>query len=134
MMYSILMSGWRIIYYEDTSSVSELFNFIEEQDLRVQAKLFAWINMLSEKGPNLIRPYADLLEDGIHELRIKLTGRQVRILYFFCFRNFIVLTHPFIKNTDKVPAGEIEKAKRLRKDFLKRYSETKLMEDYDEDL
>ena len=128
------MSGWRIIYYEDKSSVSELFNFIEEQDLRVQAKLFAWIDMLSEKGPNLIRPYADLLEDGIHELRIKLTGRQVRILYFFCFRNFIVLTHPFIKNTDKVPAGEIKKAKRLRKDFLKRFNETKLMEDYNEDL
>jgi hypothetical protein len=77
------MPGWRIIYYEDANSESEVYSYIEAQDLRVQAKLFAWIDMLSEKGPNLTRPYADLLEDGIHELRIKLTSRQVRILYFF---------------------------------------------------
>jgi phage-related protein len=86
------------------------------------------------KRPNLTRPYADLLGDGIHELRIKLTGKQVRILYFFCYRQYIILTHSFVKNTDKVPTNAINKAKRLREDFLKRYNETKLMEDNDEDL
>jgi len=128
------MSGWRIIYYEDADSVSELYDFIESQDVRVQAKLFAWINMLEEKGATLTRPYADLLEDGIHELRIKLTGKQVRILYFFCYRMYIVLTHSFVKSTDKVPENEIRKAKTYRDDFLKRFTEDKLKEKYDENL
>jgi phage-related protein len=128
------MSGWRIIYYEDSNSVSKLFDYIESLDLRVQAKLLAWFNMLEERGPTLTRPYADLLEDGIHELRIKLTGKQVRVLYFFCYQKYIILTHSFVKTTDKVPVSEINKAKKLRDDFLKRYDETKLMEEYNENL
>jgi hypothetical protein len=39
-------------------------------------------------GPTLPRPYADLLKDGIHELRIRLSGDHIRMLYFFCFRKF----------------------------------------------
>ncbi|MFQ5640927.1 MAG: type II toxin-antitoxin system RelE/ParE family toxin [bacterium] len=62
------------------------------------------------------------MEEGIHELRVKLSGEQTRILYFFCFRNLIVLTHAFIKSTDKVPKAEIIKAKKYRDDFLKRFS------------
>jgi phage-related protein len=63
------------------------------------------------------------LEDGIHELRIKLTGDQVRILYFFCYRDIIILTNSFEKHTDKVPKSEIKLAKINREDFLSRYTE-----------
>ena len=74
-------------------------------------------------APNLPRPYADLLEDGIHELRIKLKGTQVRILYFFCYQNIIVLTNVFDKHSDKVPKEQIKLAKENRIDFLNRFSE-----------
>jgi DNA-binding XRE family transcriptional regulator len=77
-------------------------------------------------GPNLPRPYADLLTDGIHELRVKLSGDEVRILYFFCFREFIVLTHSFIKRTRKVPQSEIDQARKYQADFLNRFDEDKL--------
>ncbi len=79
--------------------------------------------LLKEHGMNLHRPFADLLEDGIHELRMKITGDQVRVLYFFCFRDVIVLTHDFNKTSDKVPAREIALAKMCRMDFLNRYNE-----------
>jgi phage-related protein len=85
-------------------------------------------------GPILPRPYADILEEGIHELRIKLSGNQIRILYFFCYKNFIVLAHAIQKTTDKVPKSEIKKAQKYREDFLKRYTETQLKEVQDEDL
>ena len=85
-----------------------------------------WLEQLEEHGPMVPRPYADLLEDGIHELRFKLSGDQVRILYFFCYRDIIVLTHAFKKNTGKVPIAEIKKAKKYRSDFLKRNSESKI--------
>ncbi|MGO9372510.1 MAG: type II toxin-antitoxin system RelE/ParE family toxin [Syntrophobacteraceae bacterium] len=69
-----------------------------------------------------------MLEDGVHELRVKLSGNQIRVLYFFCYRDFIVLTNVYRKNTAKVPESEIRKAKRCRADFLARFDEEKLRE------
>jgi hypothetical protein len=77
-------------------------------------------------GPTLPRPYSDLLKDGIHELRIKLSGDQVRMLYFFCFRKFIVFYVAFVKNTDRVPEKFILRVKRYRDNFLQRITARKL--------
>jgi len=90
--------------------------------------------VLIEKNKEFSRPYADLLEDGIHELRIKLSGDQIRILYFFCYKNIIVLTHVFPKSTDKIPKPEIKKAKKYREDFLQRFIGTQLREIQNENL
>ena len=125
---------WKIIYYEDENSNSEIYEFIENLRINEQAKLSGWLSVLQEKGPELPRPYSDLLEDGIHELRIKLKGNQVRILYFFCFKEYIILTHSFIKRTDKVPEKEIKKAKKIRENFLKRFSEKTIKELYNENI
>ncbi len=38
---------------------------------------FGLSQLLEEKGPPLPRPYADLLTDGIHELRVKLSGIMI---------------------------------------------------------
>jgi len=100
--------------------------FIESRKGGDQAEIFALISALQERGPTLPRPYADLLEDGIHELRIRLYGDQFRVLYFFCFRRVIVLIHAFAKVTAKVPRVEIQKAKKYRSDFLSRFKESDL--------
>lgn len=128
-----MINKWKIIYYENKNLESEILNFIEKLKTNEQAKLFSWLSLLEERGPELPRPYSDILIDGIHELRIKLKGNQVRILYFFCFKDYIILTHAFIKHTDKVPKNEIEKAKRIRADFLQRYNEKSIKEEFDED-
>lgn len=125
---------WKIIYYEDKDGNSEVFQFIDSQKMKNKAKIMSWVSMLEEKGPILPRPYADLLREEIHELRVKLSGNQVRILYFFCFEDFIVLTHGFTKNTQKVPPKEIDKAIKLRGDFLSRYTKKSIQEEYDENL
>jgi hypothetical protein len=125
---------WKIIYYEDENGNSEVFQFIDSQKLKYKAKIMSWVSMLEKKGPILPRPYADLLRDEIHELRVKLSGNQVRILYFFCFEDFIVLTHGFKKNTQKVPPKEIDKAIKLKDNFLSRYTKKSLQEEYDENL
>jgi len=122
-----MSNKWKVLYYsENEKEASEIELFIESKDERNQAKILAWLEKLEELGPNLPRPYADILTDGIHELRIKLSGNQIRILYFFCFKNFIILTNQFVKNTDKVPKNEINKAKKRRDDFLKSYNEKDL--------
>ncbi len=122
----LVASKWIILYYSEDEKPSDIEIFIDSKDERNQAKIFAWLEKLSELGPNLTRPYADILVDGIHELRIKLSGSQVRILYFFCYKDYIILTNQFVKNTDKVPKSEINKSKERREKFLKKYNEIDL--------
>jgi len=126
---------WTVIYYETSEGKCPVTDFIDSRSKRNQAKVMSLISLLEENGPTLPRPYADLLEDGIHELRIKLSGDQVRVLYFFCYKDFIILTHAFNKTTDKVPKSEIKKTKKFREDFLKKFKEEQLRrEAQDEDV
>jgi hypothetical protein len=119
---------WHVLYYESAEGECPVKEFIDSISERNQAKTLAVIAALEERGPDLPRPYADFLKDGIHELRVKLSGDQIRILYFFCYRDFIVLTNVFMKKTAKVPESEIRKAKRCRDDFMTRMDEEKLRE------
>ncbi len=111
---------WNLLFYETEKGICPVEKFIDSLKEKEQAKVMAWLLALKNEGINLHRPFADLLEDGIHELRIKVTGDQVRVLYFFCYKDFIVATHSFIKNAIKVPKKEIKKAKKYREDFLQR--------------
>ena len=121
-----MTADWRVLYYETAEGTCPIREFVDSRKAREQAKALALIAYLQDQGPTLTRPYADLLEDGIHELRIKLSGNQFRVLYFFCFREFIVLTHAFMKTTAKVPKAEIQRAKTYRADFLSRYKKSDL--------
>jgi phage-related protein len=84
---------------------------------KARTKVMAFIALLEKKGPTLKRPYADILRDGIRELRIHHSSNQYRILYFFILRNKIILTHGFTKKTDKVPEHKIDSAIRIKKDI-----------------
>jgi len=120
---------WHVIYYETDKGQCPVQDFIDSRHKkRDQAKLLAQIEALEQHGPTLPRPYADLLEDGVHELRIKLSGDQIRILYFFCFRDFIILTNAFTKTASRVPRFAIEEARRCRTDFLDKVTEEDLRE------
>jgi hypothetical protein len=125
---------WHVIYYESKDGECPIENFITSRRISNRAKILSLFALLEEKGPNLPRPYADFLEDGIHELRLKLSGDQIRILYFFCFRNYVILTHAFHKTSNKVPLAEIRKAKKYRDEFLARFDENKIKEALDENI
>jgi hypothetical protein len=120
---------WKVIY-----TGNEIIDFISGQNDSKRSKIFNWIDKLEELGPNLPRPYADYLKDGIYELRIKLSGNQIRILYFFCYKEFIILARYFNKKSNRVPEKEIELTKVIKKDFLKKYDEDTLRRLYDKDI
>ncbi|GHV78142.1 hypothetical protein AGMMS49942_29630 [Spirochaetia bacterium] len=119
-----MANNWEVYYYETVDAITPVKDYISSLSIRERAKILAFIGLLETHGPQLPRPYADLLKDGIHELRIKLTGTQVRILYFFCYQNSIVLTNVFEKHTDAVPEAEINTAKDRRTDFIARFPES----------
>ena len=78
------------------------------------------IKILEENGPLLREPYSKPLDDGIFELRAQVGTDISRVLYFFYFGGNVILTHGFIKKTQKTPASEIERAKKYRKEYLSR--------------
>ena len=111
---------WIVLFCDAHAKHCPISEFIEECRTAHQIKLFHVLDLLEQMGPNLPRPYADTLRDGVHELRVKLSGEQVRMLYFFCYERFIVFYAVLRKHTDRVPARDIEATRHYRDDFLRR--------------
>lgn len=86
-------------------------------------KVAAWLRLLQEKGPNLRRPYADVLEEPVRELRVSFGRLEVRMLYFIHGRRIVIVTHGFLKKTKGVPKKEILRAMRYRDDWIRRCGE-----------
>lgn len=74
------------------------------------------IGRLEESGFELRRPTADMLRDGIRELRAKKGHVNYRILYFFHGQNVAILAHAITKE-DAIPPIEIERALSRKKAF-----------------
>lgn len=109
---------WHILFCDEKVDPCPVSDFIDRCRPNHQIKILRFLALLEAQGPTLPRPYADLLTDGIHELRIKLSGDQVRMLYFFCYRKFIILYYAFAKTTDRVPEKFIRKVAAYRDEFL----------------
>jgi hypothetical protein len=86
---------------------------LEQTGSRAYAKCLERIELLTKLGNELRRPLADMLRDGIHELRMKVGTVNYRILYFFCGSHVICLSHGFTKKGE-VPDAEIETAIKRR--------------------
>lgn len=110
---------YEVIFYEDDDGSCPVDDFLDGLTTKIRAKAEKWMEKLEEEGPNLPRPYADIVRDKIRELRISFGTNSYRILYFFNGKE-IVLTHAFVKKTKKVPDAEVEKAKKIMKDYKKR--------------
>ena len=117
---------WHILYCDASMRMCPITDFIESCPEKHQAKIIRFLALLEEMGPTLPRPYADLLHDKIHELRIKLSGNQARILYFFCYKHYIVLYQAFWKNTDRVPEKIIDQTVKYRERLLANITQNQL--------
>ena len=81
----------------------------------------AYLSLLEEQGPNLKRPYADIVRGKIRELRIHYSSNQYRILYFFQMPDQIVLLHAFSKKTQQLKSRDIELAEKRMEDWMRRF-------------
>ena len=110
-------------FYETLKGEKPCLEFLNTLEVKLRAKAFRDMALLEEKGTELRLPYSEHLDDGIFELRTKQGRNIIRNLYFFFVGNKIIVTHGFRKKTQKVPSGEIERAKEYRKDYLARNSQ-----------
>lgn len=108
---------YEVVFYRKENEECPADEFLDTLPVKVRAKLEKWIEQLEIYGPRLPRPYADIVRDKIRELRLKFGGANYRFLYFFAGK-MIVITHGFVKKTDKIPEEEIGRAVRFMSDFL----------------
>ena len=111
---------YEINYYEDARGRRPIEEFIDSLSPKMKAKVFNRLELLEEHGPALGMPFSRHLDDGIFELRTVQGSDITRVLYFFVAGDKIMLTHGFIKKTQKTPAREIERAKRIRENWSSR--------------
>lgn len=114
---------YEVTFYTDRKGKSPVLDFIVElaakkdKDSRIRAdKINDYIEALSEHGATLGEPYMKKIGGKIWELR----PLSDRIMFAaWTGKGYVLLSH-FVKKTQKTPPAEIEKAKRLLKDFLER--------------
>ena len=116
----------KAIYYEDERNNRPVEEFINEFEPKIKAKVLARIEFLEERWQELRRPYVDTLEEGLYELRVIFSGNQIRVIYAYMFKDYIVLLHGIIKKTKEVPQDDMLKAKNRMNDFQMRYKQGKI--------
>lgn len=111
------MPRTNVVFYGDPDGSCPLLTWLDRQPPKVQDKCLVRIERLAELGHELRRPEADLLEDGIYELRASVRRVQFRVLYFF-HEGDAVLAHGLIKE-GRVPPAEIDRARRRRNAYTR---------------
>ena len=107
-------------FYDLPDGSKPVDDFLDSLDDKLAAKTLRTISLLEGSGNQLGMPFSKHLEDGIFELRTEQGSDITRVLYFFVVGSKAILTHGFVKKTQKTPPGEIERAKKYRAEYLSR--------------
>ena len=79
-------------YREDDGTVpfTEWLEELSRRNAKARKKCLAYLKHLQSEGHELRRPTADLLRDGVYELRPSFQGVNYRILYGFVGQGLVV--------------------------------------------
>lgn len=100
----------------DGSSAAE--EWLELQSPKMQQKFAALFMMLGNVGRIYNEQKFKHLA-GTDQL-FEFKADQGRVLCFFFVGKRVILTHGFLKKSDKTPKGEIERAEKIKADFTAR--------------
>ena len=112
---------YNLLFYTTDRGDSPIDDFLDGLDKKTRAKVAAHLSLLEEQGPNLKRPYSDVVRGKIRELRILHSSNQYRIFYFFQMQDHIVLVHAFFKKTQQLKKKDIDLAERRREEWIQRF-------------
>jgi phage-related protein len=106
-----------VVYFREDQGSIPILDWFDALPPGAILKCLTRLGRLEELGHDLRRPEADYLKAGIYELRVKHSGVNYRMLYFFHGRFVVVVTHGFSKQQAKVPARELGAALRQKAEF-----------------
>lgn len=108
---------YTVEYVELKTGKKPFEEFVLSLSIAQRARVFETINYFVELKNQQLPIKESLskhLEDGIFELRTSFPDTIARTLYFYQKGARIILTHGFIKKTQKTPRKEIKRAKELQ--------------------
>ena len=110
-----------VLFYKTADGRCPVQDFLDSLPGGVAQKI-AWVLKLLEDLDIVPSSYFKKLTgtDEIWECRVQFGSNAYRLLCFFLDRSIVVLTHGFVKKSQKAPVHEIERAESYRRDFLKR--------------
>ena len=111
---------FKVTFYRKPDGSKPAGKFIKGLDAIAKEQVIREIRNLALLGNQLREPKSKPIEGetNLFELRIKERSNIHRMFYFFIVGNEIIITNGFTKKSQKTPKGEIERAKRYRKDYL----------------
>lgn len=110
-----------IIFYRTTEGYCPTVEFLNNLPEKLRLKSVRDLDILKANGLKLRMPFSRQVDNGLFELRIEHGTDICRYFYFFMIGKKIIVTHGFVKKSTKTPPAQIEKAKRLKADYLRRY-------------
>ena len=95
-------------------------DFYKSQEDKVQGKIEYVLDIVRYEK-HVPKKFFKHLEstDGIYEVRVITTFKNIRILCFFDKGDLIILTNCFLKKSQKTPRKEIKLSERLKKEYMK---------------
>lgn len=94
-------------YYKD---------FMESLQRDEQLKVKRALTLFSTED-KIPRHFIENMGEGLYQLRITLLKREAKLFFIYDGNTLVVVFNCFIKKQNKTPKQEIEKAKRLIKDY-----------------
>lgn len=92
------------------------WEFYDAQKQSVKEKIDYALNVVVNVQ-HIPKKFFKHLEEGIYEIRVKVGSDIYRVFCFFDDGKLVVLLNGFQKKSQKTPKTEIERAKRLRKEY-----------------
>lgn len=111
---------FEINYYRLKDGTAPVEDFILSLDTSMMAKVLSGLAILKEFGNMTREPYSKYIDNGIFELRVKVSTNISRIFYFFQAGQQIILTNGYVKKTQKMDQREYERALAYKADFESR--------------
>lgn len=111
----------KIIFYDDY-----FLDFYSKQDARTKEKIDFVLDLIRsvERVPIKFLKYLEGT-DGLYEVRVATSKKNIRIFSFFDEGNLIILINCFLKKTDKTPKNELEMGIRLKEEYFSEKLERK---------
>ncbi|NEG69740.1 type II toxin-antitoxin system RelE/ParE family toxin [Bifidobacterium choloepi] len=115
-MLSSRSSHVRFDWVRRPDGTSEFEDYLLTMDPASRSATLAKIQQIEELGLSVAmrKEWVKKLENDLYEIRIRVKGNQYRSLYFHAYDNMYLITHTFMKKTQKTPKKELSHARAVR--------------------
>lgn len=117
------MERFELVFFQKSNGNCPVVDFMTSLNPVMASKMAHQLDLLEMFGNRPKGDFSKFVQDGIFEIRAQNRTDISRILYFFDKNRRVVLTNGFIKKSQRLPAAELELAKKYRADYLSREHE-----------